>query len=114
MVSLSLNSFSQCPLVSLQVDATTSSIPELERQIERLSKVLWASGNGNVGWTHTVQMLLMVVAFLLCTECIDHCHLELSFYLSPSTAYPASALLSQKAAAFIPDAPGSLLGSGPL
>ncbi|XP_058529832.1 bromodomain adjacent to zinc finger domain protein 2A isoform X1 [Ochotona princeps] len=28
----------ECPLVSLQVDATTSSIPELERQIERLSK----------------------------------------------------------------------------
>lgn len=32
--------FSQCPLVSLQIDATTSSIPELERHIEKLSKVL--------------------------------------------------------------------------
>ncbi|XP_051688764.1 bromodomain adjacent to zinc finger domain protein 2A isoform X2 [Oryctolagus cuniculus] len=28
----------ECPLASLQVDATTSSIPELERQIEKLSK----------------------------------------------------------------------------
>lgn len=37
------------------------------------------------------------------------------FYSSSfSTAYPASALLSQKAASFIPDASGSLLGTGPL
>lgn len=36
------------------------------------------------------------------------------FFTSLSTAYPASALLSKKATSLIPDASGSLLGSGPL
>lgn len=41
--------------------------------------------------------------------------LEMCFlFLFLSIAYPASALLSKKAASLIPDASGRLLGSGPL
>lgn len=41
--------------------------------------------------------------------------LEICFYSSSfSIVYPASALLSKKAASLIPDASGILLGSGPL
>uniref|UniRef100_A0A8C6YJQ1 Bromodomain adjacent to zinc finger domain 2A n=1 Tax=Nothoprocta perdicaria TaxID=30464 RepID=A0A8C6YJQ1_NOTPE len=86
----------RCPLTSLsprcQADTSASSVPELERQIEKLAKVRgWRRGARRPAW---------------------HRHLSCP---SRHRALPTEAdVLPQEAAPFIADAAGGLLGPGPV